>query len=292
MIAAERAAMSEFHDLAELALNSANQSWGNLGYWEQETSYSDANRALANILGQEARLKSDSRVFDAGFGCGDQLLLWLEHFDVTAVCGVNLSQSQTRRAKQILSEAGFGSSAAAIGVGDATDPESWARAMQSSSIDCVLALDCVYHFPDRERFFRLAAGNLNHAGTISLTDFMLADDFDTAGWRAGPLALMLRLSKIKRSNLVIRKAYHRQLEAAGFAEIEMTDISSHVMPCFGAWLRAYRRQNPGRMSAQNWLKYRVTGWFLHWAYRNNILRYSVIRAVKKTGLAQITEENS
>lgn len=283
--------MPEFHDLAELALNSTGQSWGNLGYWEQETNYSDANRALANMLGQAAKLNGDSLVFDAGFGCGDQLLLWIEHFDVAGVCGVNFSQSQTRWAKQILSDAGFGASATAIGEGDATDPAAWRSAMQSSSIDCVLALDCAYHFPDRDRFFILAARNLSRAGTISLTDFMLADDFNTRSWRAGPLAMMLKLSKIQRSNFLKKRAYHRQLEAAGFTNIEMNDISAHVMPCFGPWLRAYPRQNNRQMSTRNWLKYRVTGWFLNWAYQNNILRYFVISAVKKADPPQSAEDH-
>ena len=152
--------MAEFHDLAEVALNRQGQSWGNLGYWQSETEYSDACRALALLLGAQAGLDQQSLVFDAGFGCGDQLLLWLEHFRVAQVRGANLSRSQTAYAKAKLAKAGFPAAATAIVQDDINDAEAWTAALGEEKPSHVLALDCAYHFPDRVAFIALVRRDL------------------------------------------------------------------------------------------------------------------------------------
>ena len=148
--------MSEFHDLAELGLNRDGESWGNLGYWKTATDYSEACRALALLLGEQAGLDRNSSVFDAGFGCGDQLLLWLEHFRVASIYGANLSQSQTAYAKNLLTRNRHAEMAAAIVQGDINNPDVWSATLERAHPSHVVALDCAYHFGSRFTFFGLA----------------------------------------------------------------------------------------------------------------------------------------
>lgn len=271
--------MAEFHDLAELALNREGQSWGNLGYWEAATDYSDVCRALALLLGEQAGLNRQSRVFDAGFGCGDQMLLWLAHFGVAGARGVNLSRSQTSYAKAKLKSSGFPAAAVAIVEGNINDPQVWGAGGDQPSH--VLALDCAYHFPGRVAFFTLAQQHLAPAGRLALTDFMLADNHRTDSLNHRFLCWMLKRSRIAEANIVHRDKYLRQLEQSGFTDIRIRDISEHVMPGFARFARALGSGGAG--TKPGWfgrVKYRVTGRFLTWAYRRSILRYCVISATK------------
>ncbi|WP_373492519.1 cyclopropane-fatty-acyl-phospholipid synthase family protein [Parasphingorhabdus sp.] len=280
--------MSEFHDLAELALNREGQSWGNLGYWEASSDYSDACRALALKLGEQAGLDQQSNLFDAGFGCGDQLLLWFEHFRVVKLRGVNLSQSQTAYAKAKLAEAGFPEAAAGLVQADITETAAWQAALGGDSPSHVLALDCAYHFDSRVNFFNLAQHHLAPAGRLVLTDFMLADQHHRGSLAHWLLRWMLRSSHIAEANIVHRDGYEQQLEASGFSDIRIIDISDHVMPGLAGAIRAFRQAGTSAGSARKlgWsglIKYRVTGRFLKWAYHRSILRYCLISATKPAG---------
>ncbi|MEH6661492.1 MAG: class I SAM-dependent methyltransferase [Parasphingorhabdus sp.] len=270
--------MAEFHDLAELALNREGQSWGNLGYWQRETEYSSACRALALLLGEHAGLDHQSVIFDAGFGCGDQLLLWLEHFRVARVRGVNLSRSQTAYARAKLEKSGFPSVATTIVQGDINDPEVWTSASGENKPSHVVALDCAYHFPDRLAFIALAHQHLAPAGRLVLTDFILSDQHRTGSFTHRLLRWMLKRSHIAEANMVHRDLYLSQLQEAGFGEVRIVDISEHVMPGFARFIRTFR--GSGQPGWSGWLKYAVTGRFLQWAYRRSILRYCLISATK------------
>ena len=277
--------MAEFHDLAELALNSDGESWGNLGYWPNATNYSDACRALALLLGEQAVLDHRSSVFDAGFGCGDQLLLWLDHFHVGPICGVNLSRSQTVYAKRKLEEAGHPDSAAAISQGDINDPKLWDAALGRNQPSHVLAVDCAYHFPSRVEFFAVAQRHLASSGQLALTDFMLSGHHDSDGIARHLLRWMLKVSRIPEANIVDWDRYRLELEQSGFADMRMIDISAHVMPGLAQFIRRLRQGKvaAGISKRPGWaglLKYRLTGRFLEWAHRRSILRYCLIIATK------------
>lgn len=263
--------MSEFHDLAELAINREGQSWGNLGYWKTATEYSDACRALALLLGEEAGLDRQSLVFDAGFGCGDQLLLWLDHFGVSRIYGANLSRSQTAYAKNLLAQNRHPGASRAIIEGDINDPDIWTIVLDGSTPSHVLALDCAYHFPDRSEFLRLAHQHLAPMGRLALTDFMLSDRHETGSLRHRLLRWMLKKSHIAETNIVHRDVYLRQIQQSGFGEIRITDISEHVMPAFSA-------AGGGKTGWSGRMKYAVTSLFLKWAYHRSVLRYYVVSA--------------
>ena len=272
---------SEFHDLAELALNEDGQSWGNLGYWKDADSYSAACRDLALLLGEAACLDQDSRVFDAGFGCGDQLLLWLEQFQVATVCGLNYSKSQTEIAHRQLSDAGREEAAKTCVFGDACDKEDWARVVSPNGIDRVLALDCAYHFADKQSFFGLAHQYLEKGGRLALTDFVFSAVENGPFWRDTALSTMLKLSHIPTENMKADADYRLQLSRIGFANVEMIDISEHVMPGFLKWLRPYKTKSLDNLASLQWLKYDITARFLGWAYREDLLRYYLITADKE-----------
>ena len=271
---------SEFHDLAELELNSDGQSWGNLGYWENTEEYSKACRDLALLVGKTAKLDSNSKIFDAGFGSGDQLLLWLKQSGVQSICGVNFSKSQTELAKKNLISAGFDEFSQAIYYGDACDEQDWECATHSTQINRVVALDCAYHFSDKTKFFELAYSKLEKGGRIALSDLLSTENEAPSFWNRLVISGMLRISHIPSTNMMDMGSYVSHLEAVGFQDVKIEDISKHVMSGFLSWLKAFKTKNSETLTSLEWTKYDVTARFLDWAYRKRLLRYCLISAVK------------
>ncbi len=266
---------TEFFDTAEVALNDGGQSWGNLGLWCEGDSYSEACRRLALELGTMAGLDSSSQVLDVGFGCGDQLLLWLEHFDVASLQGVNLSASQTARAKQRLQQHGQQQHCRHLGQGDVADTDC-RPAPDAATPNRILCLDSAYHFPARPGFFAHAASTLSGGGKLCLSDFVLAANYP-GGLLELPLRAMLQASRIPRANLLTEAHYTAQLADAGFNHIETRDISREVMLGFSGWWSRYR-EKARQLPTRSRLKYAGTAGFLHWAYRRDVLRYVIIKA--------------
>jgi cyclopropane fatty-acyl-phospholipid synthase-like methyltransferase len=290
--------VSEFYDLSERILNTGDCYWGNLGYWQQGSDYSTACTHLARRLAQAVDLDQNSWVFDAGFGCGDQLLLWMHEYDVEFLCGINYSVSQTKLAQQRLQQAGFKAAANNIHQANITELGHYLNRhldhnleSNTKNINKIVALDCAYHFPSRKQFiedsYRIlkASESDGDRKKIGLTDIVLAN---TASGKALPwrkrvlLNTMLRLSQIPQGNIITLQEYEQQLQQSGFEQVSSQDISEQVFLPFGHWLVSQEdriKKSTGKRSI--WLKYKVTSAFLAWAYNNQILRYVIISATVK-----------
>lgn len=286
--------VSEFYDLSERLLNSGDLYWGNLGYWPiiNENSkgydYSTACEALARYLANILGLGSENRIFDAGFGCGDQLLLWLNVYNVEFIGGINYSVIQTELAKSRLEENRILFNTEYLIQGSVGDLKKYTQ-FYNKKIDTVVALDCAYHFPSRRAFLEdsycLLKNNLitlsPKKGMIGLTDIVLGEANLTWGKNL-LLNIMLGLSRIPRVNIITMDEYRKELGLVGFENVLIEDISEHVFMPFSQWIKSNRRwikassSMTGRRTA--WLKYKVTAAFLAWAYKHSVLRYVVVKA--------------
>ena len=274
----------EFHDLSEELLNSENQYWGNLGYWKSHQDYSSACSALADELAIAVQLDDTSNVFDAGFGCGDQLLLWLQKYRVNSIQGINYSDSQTRLAQNRLGKSCFSQAVNEISYGSVAEMDENLPSHLIHDINVVLALDCAYHFPSRTQFFTSSYKKLKDAGRIGLTDILLSD-VQVSLFKRFVLRTMLFLSRIPQGNIVTVSTYNKELSDAGFENIIIRDVSDQVFTPFSDWLYEFKK-GEGRLRSSSkftWLKYDVTAKFLKWADLNNILRYAIITADKAAG---------
>ena len=282
--------MTEFHDLSEKLLNTGDQYWGNLGYWQAKDDYSMACKGLANQLAVAAELNSSSRILDVGFGCGDQLLLWLNEYHVESLCGINYSYSQTDLAQQRLVSYGYSDAACNIHSADVGKLLDLPQLNTASldQINTVLALDCAYHFPSREQFIRdgftlLTESSNPQSKRVVLTDIVLAKDLNQLSWHKKALLKgMLWLSRIPQHNIVTEKNYISTLHGIGFKKVDSKDISESVFLPFGAWLALEENRIKEAASSRSiWLKYKITTAFLAWAYNNDVLRYVIFSATLK-----------
>ncbi len=266
--------MAEFHDLAERALNleaGGATAWGNFGDWSAAQSYPDACRALAERLADAAGLVAGDRVMDLGFGCGDQLLLWIESRGVRQLCGLNPSRSQTALAQARLRERGHPALAGALRCAPA---ESLARQDWPWAPDLILALDCAYHFRDRRAFLRRAAAQLPAGGRLAMTDLVLARP--PRGAERPALRLAAAASRIPMANLCSAEQLREDWVAAGFDCLPWQDLTAPVLDGFAAWYPRYRRRlDAAQTRAQRWTKFDVTAAALRWNARHGLLRYQL-----------------
>jgi len=268
---------NEFHDLAEVKLNRSGEHWGNLGYWQFDNHYSDACRQLALELGEFAGLGKQQRLFDAGFGCGDQILVWYKAFEAEYVTGVNLSVSQTEVARHKLQESGY-QQRSDIHYGDIGKIQ---RPAMAGQFDRVLALDCIYHFSNKRQFFSQSYDLSNEQGVLAFSDLLLVDGAKD-NWRYLLVKIMLWLSNIPQQNLTNLDDLQQQLKQQGFGFVEHRDISVQVMPAFYSWYLNNRSELKEKLNLADRLKYLVTGSFLNWAYKNKLIRYVLVKASKET----------
>ncbi|MFY0699939.1 MAG: class I SAM-dependent methyltransferase [Bermanella sp.] len=287
---------NEFHDLQELALNmnltsgELMGSWGNLGYWQDEngasiTHYSEAAKQLAHRLGEFAQLSSVNTVIDMGFGCGDQLIHWHQAFAVSHISGVNVSHVQTQYAQRKV-KAWQLDQVCDVYQGDASDERTWAGL--PTQFDRILALDCVYHFSNKNDFFTHCARRLkyNHNTTeLVISDLVLSKPL-TSFFSKAILGLICYVSRIPRQNLKTRHDYEAQLDDMGLQLIAYEDASAHVMLPFAQWVERHKKAvkhvslSPSirnKLNHISWGKYVGTAWFLRWAHQHNIFQYAFFR---------------
>jgi SAM-dependent methyltransferase len=214
-------------------------TWGNLGLWAGAATYPQANEALATRLADLAGLQPGCRVLDAGFGYGDQLLLWKQRYGVGPITGIEIDAKGIESAQQKMA------SFADVAVGFDSGP--W----DECSHDHVLALDCAYHFATRRRFFTQAARALRVGGVLALTDLVVAA---RPGLRA---RLLARACGIPAENLLTEQDYARELRAAGFETVRLEPLDA-VLEGFAAFATAHLRRHAVPLLSRGGLRIRLT----------------------------------
>lgn len=180
--------------------------WGdsgyyNVGFWAANPP--DLPTACDHMVDQLLLPVADDAavIVDLGCGLGATTRRIRERFPDTFVVAANLSPWQLLRARERGARAALATDGAELALAD-------------GSVDAIVSVEAVQHFPTRRAFLAEALHVLRPGGTLTAAD-MLFDDGNAMGWEMFP-----------GDNLGWRvEDYERELDALGFVDVEVRDVT-------------------------------------------------------------------
>jgi SAM-dependent methyltransferase len=195
--------------------------------------YVAAATALTERILTAAGVADGRRILDVGCGFGGTLDHVRTLYDGCRLTGLNIDLRQLQWGRRLLGD-GAGGTPIGFVTGDGCR-----LPVATASVDHVLAVECVFHFPSRKAFFREAARVLPPGGTLALSDFVLA-----------PGALSSVTSNVTALGLgdwfgrsaapLTSDGYLRLGRGCGFDLVVDEDVTSRTLPTYPALRRLYR----------------------------------------------------
>jgi ubiquinone/menaquinone biosynthesis C-methylase UbiE len=201
------------------------------GYWQNpkaaDLTLADFALAAENLSAQvcqAGQIQAGQSVLDTGCGFGGTIAHLNDHYHAMPLTGLNLDERQLKRASALVT--GKNDNQIKFIQGDAC-----ALPFADSSFDRVLAVECIFHFPDRKRYFQEVWRILKPGGFLALSDFV-----------ASPLLQpLMRLSFNKgfsasfygECDLSYTLNHYRQLSRElGFIQTIERDITVNTLPTY------------------------------------------------------------
>jgi SAM-dependent methyltransferase len=224
--------LDRIHRSPESPLAKALQRHVHWGLFESATqeptlaTYLVAAEAMTEKVCKAARVANGARILDVGCGFGGTIAHLNERLSGCRLVGLNIDDRQLARARQLVS-ARPGNSVQFV-QGDACE-----LPFGEGAFDIVLAIECIFHFPSRRRFFAQAARVLRPGGTLALSDFVVdADKIDEmTEWVEANADAGSNFYGVKSAALVTG-TYERLARNSGFTSLSNEDVTAATLPTY------------------------------------------------------------
>lgn len=249
------------------------QLWENevhWGYWEDPKSaegtradYIAAMKHMNGELLKAGKVADGQRLLDVGCGFGGTIQQINAGHSGMHLTGLNIDARQLAAA-EAQTKAANGNRIEWVEA-DACD-----LPFEDNSFDRLLAVECVFHFPSRERFLAEAARVLKPGGYLAVSDFVPAVAWfgKTPFW----MAIRTRIAKSYGTlgNVPLR-SYKSQGKRAGLVLEASRNIRKNTMPTYPFLIKFFREQ--GSSDAQ---KTMIVGTrWMEWLSKLGLIQYRV-----------------
>ncbi len=210
--------------------HSLDMHWG---YWEdpsrafssEENNIKAATENLSRLIYSGVDIKEGYKLADVGCGFGGTIDLINKNFSGIDMVGLNIDPRQIEVAGKRVRA--VNDNKIEFITGDACN-----LPFEDRSIDSLIAVECIFHFPDREKFFSEVSRVLKPGGKFCFSDFVPAKE-------ESQFLSVLREKIVGKhyggtSKTMTLKQYNEVAELYGMKNICALDINKNVLPTYKA----------------------------------------------------------
>lgn len=259
-------------------------AWSNLGYWENTNDYVIACEQLAAKVGRAANLKPGNRLLDLACGEGASIAFWRQHFGINYITALDI---QTRSINNIryyfIDQQRIDKSYFSLRVIQGSfDQTELPIGVDKHHADAIVCVDAAYHASTITAFLDFCSQALKPAGHLAFCTLVKSEQWQQASpWQKVQHEWLLKLAGIPKASVVSAFELEHHLAERGFEHIKISHMDNEVLAGFSAYIqhRATNLSFAQRLSPA-WQKIVMTAKLCDFLYQNQLIHYSLIRAVK------------